>query len=511
MPRARRSGPLALAASFVVLSFAAVAEPAGGPPKPPAAPPPANGTGWISGTVLDEEGKPFPNADIDVFKEKPKGKWTAKSDAKGNFGVRGVPPGPATVVVRAKGRIRVTKSLDVPATGVVGADAKLLPGVRFAGVIKDTRDAVVGGVKILAFRQQETSGGGFSFSSGSFGGSGESLPDGTFEVDGLDPGERFTLRLVHPHFVPVDLPGLSAEAGGGHDHLEAILEDAGWVTGTITDKAGHPVAGVRVTSPKDPYAIRGNIFGFVFVSMWLGSDERNVSDAQGKFLIGCLDAEETKLSAEGPNHFPNSVLLTPTAGQETKGVTIVLEVATAAVEGSVVDGEGKPVPKASVSASLEDDVVADTVTADEQGRFRLTRIKAKKPIVLAASAEGYADGGAKDVSLDSKGARIELKRLGRLTLEVLGPDGKRVPEVTVRILTEANAGGGGTSRHDQTKGPVEMWVPLGAIDVMVSAKGCAEKKAGAFDVESGQKVDGGKVTLEKRDAKDAPDEPDDGG
>ncbi len=506
MQRARIKGSFVIAAAaFIAVGWA------GGIPVdraesgPPTASP--TGTGWISGTVLDEDGKPFPNAEIQVFREKPKGQWSAKSDAKGNFGVRGVPPGKASVVIRAKGRIRVTKEVLVPATGVVGADAKLLPGVRFAGVIKDTRDAVIGGVKVLAFRQTEISGGGFSFSSGSFGGSGDSKADGTFEVDGLAPGERFTLRLVHPHYLPVDLPGLSAEAGGGHDHLDAILEDAAWVTGTVVDKAGKPVQGVKVSGPKDPYTMQSSFFGFIFVSMWLGSDEKNVSDAQGKFVIGCLDEVETRLSAEGPNHFPNSVLVTPTTGKETKGVSLVLEVATAAIDGVVVDGDGKPVPKASVSASSDGDNVADAVTADDQGKFRLTRIKAKKPVWLTSTADGYANGGTKDVPLESKTARIEMKRLGKLTLEVLGPDGKRMPQVIVRILTEGNQRGGGVSHHDQTKGPIEMWLPLGSIDVMVSAKGCAEKKVGAYDVEPGQKVEGGQVTLEKGEAKEAPDEP----
>lgn len=510
MPCARSLGSLAIAVTALV-AFSTVAESGGGPAKPPAAAPPSAGTGWISGTVLDEEGKPFQNAEIEVYREKPKGRWSSKTDAKGNFGVRGVPPGPATIVIRAKGRIRVTKAVEVPASGVVGADAKLLPGVRFAGIVKDTREAVVGGVKVLAYHQKEDPGNGFSFFSfSSLAGSGESNTDGTFEVDGLEPGERFTLRLVHPHFIPVDLPGLSAEPGGGHDHLDAILEDAAWVTGTIVDKTGRPIQGVRVTGPKDPYALEGNIMGFMFLTMWLGSDERNVSDAQGRFQIGCLDAVETRLSAEGPNHFPNTVLVAPTTGQETKGVTLVLEVATATIDGVAVDGDGKPVPKASVAAYADGDPVADTVTADDQGRFRLTRIKAKKPVWLTSSAEGYAGGSTKDVPLQTKTARIEMKRLGKLTVEILGPDGKRLPEVRVRILTDGKKDGSGTTRHDQTKGPVEMWLPLGSIDVMVSAKGCVEKKLGSYEVEPGQQVDGGKITLEKAAEKEGSEAPDDG-
>jgi len=510
MTRSRLALRLFVAATAFGLA-ARSADSAGGPAKPPvAAPAPTSGTGWISGTVLDGDGKPIAGADVQVAREKSKDRWSAKSDAKGNYGVRGVPPGPANVLIRAKGRIPFSKVVVVPATGVVGADAKLLPGVRFAGVVKDVRDGVVAGAKLIAFRQREDSGGGFSFSYGAFGGSGESKADGSYEVDGLEPGEQFTLRLVHPHFKPLDLPGLSAEAGGGHDHLDAILEDAAWVTGTVVDRAGRPIAGVRVNAPKDPYATESSFFGFVFTSMVLGSDERNVTDALGRFLVGSLDAIETRLSAEGPNHFPSFVLVTPTVGQETKGVKLTLELATATVEGVVVDDLGKVVPKAEVTAYDDDGSVADT-KADDQGRFRLTKVKAKKPVAVRAEAEGHAAGSTKDVPLESKSARVEMKRLGRLVLEVVGADGKRLPNVVVRLETGPESGrGGGRTSHDQTKGPVEMWLPLGSVDVLVRTKGYAEKKVGSYDIEPGQRVEAGKIELERSDGAEPPEAPDDG-
>ena len=495
-----------VAASLGLLVPAAGA--GGGPARPPAPAPSTGGTAWISGTVLDEEGKPFPGAAIEVYREKPKGRWSAKSDAKGRFGVQGVPPGPASVVIRSKGRIPVTHALEVPATGVIGADAKLLPGVRFAGVIRDTRDVGVAGVKVLAFHQSETRGGGFSFSSASVAGGGESVADGTFEVDGLTPGETFTLRLVHPHFAPVDLPGLSSEAGGGHDHLDALLEDAGWVTGTVVDAQGRPVRGVRVSGPKDPYAMESQFMGFVFISMTLGDDERNVTDAQGRFLVGCLDAVETELTAEGPNHFPGSVHVAPTLGKETAGVSIRLDVASAAVEGVVVDADGKPVGKAQVAVWVAGRSVAETVTSDSLGRFKLTRIKSKTPVWVTADAAGFARGSVKDVALDSKSTRVEMRPLGRLRVEVRLPDGARAARVRVRILTEGDNEGGGSSWHDQGAGPLEVWLPLGSVDVMVSAPGCEERKVGTFDVESGESVDGGRVALEKKPGKPDTDDED---
>jgi protocatechuate 3,4-dioxygenase beta subunit len=481
-----------------VFATGRLAEPGGGPARP-AAPAPT-GTGWISGTVTDEEGAPLAGVEVKVGREGSKETWSAKTDAKGKYGVRGVPPGPATVFIRLRGRMTITKNVTVPSSGVVGADAKLALGVRFAGVVRNLKDEPVAGARLVAFQQREDSGFGFMFTSASLGGGGESKADGTYEVDGLGPGDRYTLRVVHPKFRPVDLPGLSGEAGGGHDRLDVLLEDAAWVTGTVVDRQGKPVPGVRVVAPNDPFAIQNSFMGFFFLSMSLGSDERNVSDAQGRFLVGSLEPVEARLSAEGPNHFPGSVLVSPTAGQETKGVVITLELATATVEGTVVDDLGKAVPKATLYAWTEDERAAEGV-ADDLGRFRLTRVKAKKPVHLRAEAGGHEGGTTENVPLESKGAKVTLKRMGRLVLDVKGPDGARIPEVRVRLLTgpDANRRGGRTT-YDQRKGPIEVLLPLGGVEIHVSAPGFEEAKVGSYDPEPGERVDGGTITLEKADA-----------
>lgn len=500
--RRSRSMGLGLAGAILALALAATAASraqAGGAPagRPPAPAPTAGG--WISGTVTDAEGKPFPKAQVEVVREKPKGSWTATSDAKGNFAVRGVPSGPATVRVKAKGFIPVTQRVSVPSTGVVGADAQLLPGVRFAGIVKDVREKPLDKVKVLAFRMSEQSAGGFRFAWGGLGGEGVSKADGTFEVDGLEPGSKFTLRLVHPRFLVLDLPGLEAEAGGGHDHLEAWLEDGCWITGTVVDPAGRPVCGVTVTGPVNPYAISSDFGGFAFFTTILGSDDPTVSDALGRFTLGYLKPEDVEIRANGPKHFPKTVNVTGLeAGKEKSGVVIQVEVATAVIEGIVVDQDGKAVAKADVDAwARGPGVVAEAVT-DAAGRFRLTEVKSKEAVTVRAAASGLSPGSVKDVALGAKGVRVELKRLGRLVVKVLGADGKPLPRVTIRTLTGADQPGSGDDM-EVAQGPngAEIELPLGEVEVRVSAAGYAEEKVGSWEVTAGQRVDGGTVRLAK--------------
>ena len=70
-------------------------------------------------------------------------------------------------------------------------------------------------------------------------------------MDGLKPGGTYRLRVTHPHYVSLDLPGLPAEAGGGHDTLDVTVEPAAWLSGTVVDPAGAPIVGAQVSGPDD--------------------------------------------------------------------------------------------------------------------------------------------------------------------------------------------------------------------------------------------------------------------
>src|SRR5204862_7794528 len=108
-------------------------------------------TAWVNGTVVDDAGKPVCGAEVRVVRDKPAGTWAATTDGKGFFAVRGVPAGDAVVVFSARGRVTVRKTVVVPATGPVSSEAKLIPGVRFAGKVSDPEGKPIGGATITAF------------------------------------------------------------------------------------------------------------------------------------------------------------------------------------------------------------------------------------------------------------------------------------------------------------------------------------------------------------------------
>jgi hypothetical protein len=83
-------------------------------------------------------------------------------------------------------------------------------------------------------------------------------------------------------------------------------------------------------------------------------------------------------------------------------------------------------------------------------------------------------------------------------VKVVGPDGRPIPRLTIRTLTGAEDDDGDDTRVDQGASGAEVELPLGEIEVRVTAEGYEEEKVGSWDVAPGQRVDGGTVTLAKK-------------
>lgn len=478
------------------------APPGKGPAKPPAPAPAAGGT--VSGIVTDGEGAPVAGASIEVTCEGSRTPAKATSDAKGFYAVRGLPAGKASVVVRARGRVTSSEQVTVPATGLAVADAKLPPGVRYTGRVVNLRGEAVEGARVTA-RRSRPDDMELWFSSAE-GEEATSAKDGAFAVDGLEPRNKYDLKIEHRRYLPATMPGLDATAGGSVTDLEVLLEDAAWVSGTVVDPTGKPVPGARVRRPdEDEASGRWVSFGGFRVRVVLGGDDAGVeTDAKGRFELGSMkppeEGETYVVHVHARGWFPGEAKLTGlAAGKELAGVTVTLKPGTGVVSGVVVDDRGEGVVGAQVDAAdAEGESLGGTKTG-AGGAFRLERLATTAAVHLEATAYAHEDGATEKVALDAKDAKVELKRLGRLRVRVLDPDGKPVPKVRVRTFVEEDGKnrprGGGTFVQDD-KG-VESLLPLGEVDVKVEAEGFEPADVGSYTVEPGQSVDGGEVRLQR--------------
>lgn len=480
-------------------------------------------TGTLSGTVTDEEGQPFPGAEIRVTPEGQRDAARVKSgtsDAKGFYAVRGLEPGAYAVSVRSKGRVTVDDQVSVPATGIALFDVRLVPGVRYTGRVVDLEGRPVEGARVTAREDRGPQQGFFFFLSS------ESAPattdkGGAFVLDGLEPTARYAVHVRHPRHLPAELPGLSGEAGGGLDDIEVLLEPAAWVTGTVTDMAGKPIPGARILAPsEDDAGWRTFDFGGMSVRVWFGGDDdgdlndgptKARADAAGRFEVGSLAPTEPGASlvlrARAKGYFPGEVKVADlVAGAARAGVTVRLEAGKAVVAGKVVDDAGAAVPGATVTASAPDAGELGTVKTDAAGRFRVEKVATRAKVTVSVRADGHERGHARDLAPDSLDNAVTVRRLGRLRLRVLGADGKPLPRVVVRVRLDARASdtdmpedvGGrtdSTGTYAQPSEGLELRLPLGSLSVDVVAEGHVEQRVGEFTVEPGQTVDGGTVTL----------------
>jgi hypothetical protein len=92
-----------------------------------------------------------------------------------------------------------------------------------------------------------------------------------------------------------------------------------------------------------------------------------------------------------------------------------------------------------------------------------------------------------------------MKKLGRLRIRVVDEAGKPIPRLTVRTLVGEGNRRGDSVDLEQGANGVEFWLPLGDVDVEVLAEGRAPTKAGSYDVEAGESIDGGTVTVPIQD------------
>lgn len=496
----------------------------GGSPAP--APAPSKGQGTVTGTVTDEAGRPVAGAKVVVASAGSKAPLEATTDAMGQYAVRGVPAGAANVMVRARSRVPASVEVKVADQGTAKADATLPLGVRFAGKLRDMRDGPVGGASVQPVPVRDPAGGDVP-----------PLPpdpvtsaaDGSFVADGLAPGHSYKLEISHPKFLPVDMAGYEATAGTDRSDIDVTLEDAAWIAGVVMDAAGKPVAKARIGTTKEmdggpgdlPSWLRdimrrfgGRVVGFGT----LGGDDAlsgKAVDSQGRFQIGSLPPdEEVEIAAQAPGYFRSTMKFENlAAGKETGGVKIVLEAATAWVEGVVVDHEGKPVVGAEVEAHGTEGFAGKGKT-DAQGKFRIEKLRSRGNVSLSASLTGYVEGDKDEVALNSSGTKLEMKKVAKIRVKVVDAAGKPVAPVTVATYVGTDLKRRFTDFTEFQEQPAEgvlVEVRPGKVELRVMAEGYPLQSVGTWDLDPGQPMNAGTYTVQAKPPPlpDAP--PDDGG
>ncbi|HKQ61753.1 MAG TPA: carboxypeptidase regulatory-like domain-containing protein, partial [Candidatus Polarisedimenticolaceae bacterium] len=253
--------------------------------------------------------------------------------------------------------------------------------------------------------------------------------------------------------------------------------------------------------------------------------EGAVSDGAGGFALGGPTGSRMQITAGAPGYILTDGTTFQLADDGRAGPTLALRPA-AAIEGQVVDAEGRPVAGAEVQLAVKPTpgtmrieigraTVAPRAQTTAAGRFRLSSVDPQPSWIARVRAAGFAPASVDVTGLEPRrtktGVRITLTQGKTLTGKVADADGRpiREAEVTARAAqSERRMGpmrlGDGSSggpefrvMTDDGGGFALHGMPAGSFDLTVRRRGFAKRTVPAVTFEErGETLDMGTVTLE---------------
>jgi hypothetical protein len=264
--------------------------------------------------------------------------------------------------------------------------------------------------------------------------------DGSFEMDGLAPGEyevvvrpppgiRFSDYgvVLNSRWLGVRVAGVTVPRT---DDLVLRLVAGLTISGTATDERGAPLAHrmlrAETVARDDPDAIFDSS-GMPGVT----------TDAAGRFELTGLPAGTFRVVAPAA---PGGGEKRPLVGAErvragTNGLQVRLG-SYSSIEGIVVDGEGRGIASAEIRAVAAEGPGGAARGADD-GTFWVRNLAAGAVFVLHARAPGMAPVRVPDVSSGMKGVRLVLTPGARAAGRLVDGEGKPLGSVQLVLETDA--------------------------------------------------------------------------
>ncbi|HLA77221.1 MAG TPA: carboxypeptidase-like regulatory domain-containing protein [Vicinamibacteria bacterium] len=363
-------------------------------------------------TVQERDGAQAPQALAELLK--------ADAGADGRFKLERVAPGSYALAALARGHApdRVEAVVGAKETVVNLGDIKLEVGLTIRGRVREKGGAPIVEATISAMPANPPA---------------TSLDDlrveadGSFALAGLQPG-AYRLTTTAPGYARDQ-----RQASTGTENLEIVLDPAGTIAGTVVDETGRPVESFTVAA-QDAASGRGGMRG--------PGLRESLTAADGRFLLDGATAGTWVVTVEAAELAPATVSNVKVAMGGTTDLGMVRLTRGGALRGTVVEGDGRAVPAAQVTARAGggdmmifygDRLVADT---DLEGAFEIKGLPAGTVSVLA-SHPSYAKGQATGIEIDpSKGpaqTRIVMTRGGRIEGSARNRDGSPMLGVQVQL------------------------------------------------------------------------------
>lgn len=394
-----------------------------------------------------------------------------------------------------------------------GPTLSLEPALSAGGVVVDESGKPVPGVEIRATPQYE---GGMRLAAiASSGGTTRTSSSGRFRMTVL-AGLGHDLRLSKTGFAPASAEVPPLAPGRPAADLRLVLRKGRTAFGRILTQDEKPVAGAEVVLSLTPTGDRMGLRLMRTMAVEAAGLEA-VTAADGRFEIRDLPAGTYELTARGRGYAAITVpgLAIPEGAGSTDLGTVLL-MPGVAVEGQVVDPEGRPVSGAEVSVSEAGSSMRAVlrqhvdppppILTGPDGFFRIEDRRPGETLNLGAYRAGYAAAGVPGVQVPSdKPVRIVLQPTSAVEGRVVDPDGRPIAGATVfafasdpmrmgRFRFDGPSGPGPATSDEDGLFRVEGVEP-GTIEVRAAAAGYQAAQIKNLEARPGQDLKGVEVVL----------------
>ena len=310
----------------------------------------------LNGRVLTEAGEPVSGARVTDIA----GKYAyflehGLSDENGEFTVRGLRMGQKLILKAEHSDLRLRGTEEVETEQGVSVEIRMKPYelVNVSGRVFNSKGEPMSSVKIYRMRL-EAQRPGFSHTVS------VTDSDGWFREVELIVGDQYEISAIAEGYREARTKVFTATPGM-HQISDLVMQPAGgafFIEGRITDTSGKPVSGARLVSSQQS-------------QQW-----ETLTDANGNYRLENLSMVVLyNLDISHPDYAYHEFEILKTNQRHD----LVLVKADGYLAGKVVDADGTPIYRATVSIEpqkdLESGVVYHAIDTDGQGDFELKHIK----------------------------------------------------------------------------------------------------------------------------------------
>ena len=378
-------------------------------------------SGTISGIVVDDQGAPVPEVQVNAFPDFMAGNTSdsvalagmssATTDGGGRFAVHGLPDG----------TYRLWASRDGGASqawGERGQQAK--PGDTNVKITLSAPGELVGKLALESTGQPPTVATievGFQ--------PGTPAAAGAFDVKELTPG-NYDVRIVGPEFAEHIVHGVKIDPGKPTDLGTITLTRGRKLVGTVVDANGSPVPGVKVRLGRMLFSMAGEDDAMESFEEQRGMRVA-VTDQDGGFAIIGVPRDETNVAASDPDRGSSLAQTVPPGTDDPPPVKLVLR-GFGSIAGKVTR-QGQPVAGAMVSDSPKGGGAQMTMArTNPDGSFELPKAVEGEHVLNAMQSGGLG------MSLRSTSVTVSVTAGQATTVAIDIPVGTITLTVQVRAL-----------------------------------------------------------------------------